>query len=139
MMNICERIDINPLFREEEFSERRIGQIFQDYLGRVANGKMYIIDAKTDENKSTRIQEHIACQKLIGVLTARNCLAITRRGNFNKTAMFNNWLEERMKLGERAERSDILELEQNRDNLDVYKKITKISDSRGGSQKRKVG
>ena len=138
MMNICDKIDINPLFREEEFSETRIHQIFNDYLTRVANGTMYLIDAKSDDSKSTRLHSREGNQKLIGVLTARNCFSITKRGNFKKTAMFNNWLEERITLGERAEKSDILELEQNKQNLDVVKRVKEIGNNRGKSQERKA-
>ena len=135
MMNISEYIDLNPLFREEEFNERAIHQIFYDYLHRVCEGKMYMPNAKSDKLMSTRIMVHEGNQKLIGILTARNCLVRSKRGTYKKTSMFNSWLAERVRFGEKAEKSNILELEQNKNNSNIIKKDEEDSGSSDGSKK----
>ena len=138
MMNICEYIDLNPLFREEEFTERAIHQIFYDYLHLVSRAKMYMPNAKSDKFLNTKIMVHEANQKLLGILTARNCLVRTRRGTYKKTTMFNSWLAERMKLGDNAEKSYILELEQNKNNSAVIKECEKNKRDDGGPEKREA-
>jgi hypothetical protein len=139
MENICKHIDISPLFREDEFSERGINQIFFDYLHMVSNGDIYIPDAKSDKKLNKRMYVADANQKLIGILTSRNCLTRTRKGSLKKTAMFNSWLEERMRLGENAPFSDILELEHNKSNTIDLEEMQKIIDGRKRPKKFRVG
>ena len=139
MMNIAEHIDLNSLFREEELNERSIHQIFYDYLGLVSERKMYMPSAKSDKFMSTNIMVHEGTQKLIGILTARNCLTRSKRGTYKKTVMFNSWLAERMKLGDRAEKSYILELVANKDNTHISKKYKKDSKDGDKPEERDVG
>ncbi len=139
MMNICEYIDINPLFREEELTERRIHQIFMDYTQLIPKRKIYMPNAKSDKFMSTAMLVHDATQKLLGVLTARNCLIPTKRGTYKKTPMFNSWLAERMKLGDLAERSDILELEQNKNNSKIIEKCSEDKRDNSKPEERKAG
>jgi hypothetical protein len=80
-----------------------------------------------------------ANQKLIGILTSRNCLTRTRKGSLKKTAMFNSWLEERMKLGENAPFSDVLELEQNKSNIINLEEMQKVIDGRKHPKKFRIG
>jgi hypothetical protein len=139
MKNICEYIDIAPLFQEEEFSEKGIQQIFYDYLHRVSKGKLFIIDAKSDKATSFGMMVHEANQKLIGILTARNCLTRSKRGVYKKTIMFNTWLAERSRRGDKADKSDILELEKNKLDNSLIEKIKEIDLNNGGSEERKSG
>jgi len=139
MMNISEYIDLNPLFREEEFTERAIHQIFYDYLHLVYKRRMYMPSAKSDKFMTTNIMVHEANQKLLGILTARNCLVRTKRNTYKKTPMFNSWLAERMKLGERAERSSILELVSNKNNSSIIEECSQDVDDDDGYQEQQTG
>jgi len=130
MANICEHIDVRPLFREEEFNEKGLQQIFYDYLQKVEKNEMYIPDAKSDKLLSQGLRVYEGNQKLLGVLTARNCLVRTKRGTFKKTTMFNNWLEERIELGDKADKSYLLELKQNEPNFNAIEEVKKRQQNR---------
>lgn len=122
MMNISKYIDLNPLFQEDEFTEKSIGQIFYDYLQRVSRCEVYIPDAKTDKILTNNLKPYDCVHKLIGILTARNCVVRHKKGIFKKTNMFNKWLERRISLDNKAEQSNILELESNKSNIDIVAK-----------------
>ena len=139
MTAILKYLDINTLLQEEEYTERAIGQIFYDYLDKVECRQVYIVDAMSDDNKTSGIKARDGTQKLIGILTARNCLARTRRGTFKKTAMFNQWLSERLAMGNDAPFSDVLELVENEQTHAIMEKVTKFSRSSGSAGKQEAG
>ena len=130
MMNIAKYIDLGPLFNEEEFTDRSLHQIFYDFLDKVKRSKLSIPDAKTDSVLTSGMHTYEGNYKIISLLTSRNCMIRCKRGIFKKTKMFNIWLEKRMKDGERAEKSDILESSPDEHNSEILKQVNVISCSR---------
>lgn len=122
MMNISKYIDLNQLDMESQFTDKSIHQIFYEYLQKVSNKNLYMPSATSDKHLSCGMLVHEAVQKLIGILTSRNCLKRQRRG-YTKTSMFNSWISERLKLGSKAEQSDILEVRSNKANNDILEEI----------------
>jgi len=117
MENICKYIDIDQLLNDnDEFSDKHIQQIFYDYLERVSRSVLYIVDSKNDNIKSFGQKPYESVNKLINLLTSRNCFVRTKRGMYRKTKQFNEWLLKRMELGDDAPTSDILELESTKQN-----------------------
>jgi len=139
MEDISHYVDLRPMLNEEEFTSQGIQQIFYDYIHKVSDKELYIVDAKTDKVKRHGMYANEVNQKLIGILTTRNCLTRTKRGAFKKTKMFNSWLEERSRLGDKATRPYILELNKNQSNTDFIESIETGQDNRRTNKKRKSG
>jgi hypothetical protein len=115
MENICDYIDINMLFREDEMSEKAVQQCFHDYLNQVKTCNLYIPSVSSNFN-SIGMPVFEGVQILIGLLISKNCLARGKYNSYRKTKMFNTWLAERIRLGKRAPKSNILECKRNKDN-----------------------
>lgn len=136
MEGIMRYISTDQLIREDEFSESGLRQIFFDYLYAVTDNKAFIIDANNDSNHTTGYKYvSDVCHKLIGVLTARNCLSRTKRGMFKKTAMFSKWLM--LKRDENYAGSDFLSVTPDELAAQMDKKIKRFESSSERSKKRK--
>ena len=128
MENICKYIDIHQIINDDEFSEKHVQQIFYDYLERVQVGSLYIPDAKTGAHArvSNRQKTFENVPKLIGLLISRNCFSRTKKGSYRKTKQFNDWLVKRSEMGDAAPTSDILELDEDKQNPNVIKAAEKF-------------
>jgi hypothetical protein len=140
MENILKYISIKDLINENEFTQAGMQQVFYDYLDKVQGGRLFMVDAKTDKERSTRVFINLGIQKLIATLVSRNCL-IRRKYNYRKTEQFANWLLSMEDVDER-EFSDILEPFENQQSGKVIAAF-EGSKGDGGSFKkpetRKVG
>jgi len=126
MDNICKHIAIKPIFYDDEFSERAVQQLFMDYLYKVHQGKLYMVDSDNDQNKTTGIRLQDSIHKLISTLVARNCFTRTKRGTYHKTEMFNKWLSQRLERSSKEPCSDILEVSVGQQNNSVLEKIKQL-------------
>jgi len=136
MMNILKYINIDILFKDEDLTDGGIKQVFIDYLCRVADRTIYMVNANSDEIKSNDMFIGDASQKLISTLITRNCIVRTKHGRYKKTKMFNNWLEKRLKEGDNAEQSDILELTASEPHLKIIETAKILSEGDGKLEKR---
>ncbi|HUX80700.1 MAG TPA: hypothetical protein VMW10_13300, partial [Alphaproteobacteria bacterium] len=124
MENIIKYIEPSSLLLEDEFSDKTLHQIFSDYLQRVWDGQLAIVDARDDGMRTTRIPTHQGLPKLINTLVARKCL-IRVRNFYRKTSIFNEWLKDMIE-GERGrELSDILENPGNESDAQMLTHLTK--------------
>ncbi len=139
MENISEYVDLGQLLKEEEFTERAITQIFYDYLSLVSNNKLYMPDACNDTSMKYGGFINDLGQKFIGVITARNCFSRTGRGMYKKTSMFNTWLGERITLGDKASKSNILELKASESADKNLEEVKKLSRNRSNAKKGRKG
>lgn len=130
MSNISKYVDLKPLYREAEFSDRSLSTIFIDYVHMVNKKELFIPDAKTDSRLSTGLFVNDAISKLIGILTTRNCLIRVKKGMYKKSPMFKKWIEERIKLGDKAPTSNLLEPMERKSNASILEKIEEISNAR---------
>ncbi len=136
MEGIMSYISIEQLIREDEFTEASIRQIFFDYLYAVTQGNAAIVDANDDSNRSTSYKYvNEAAQKLIGLLTARNCFMRMKRGLFKKTEMFSKWLMS--KKDEEYAGSDFLDVTPDELADQMDKKIRRFESPNNRSRKRK--
>lgn len=108
MENIIKYIEPTSLLLEDEFSDKTLQQIFSDYLQRVWDGQLAIVDAKDDKMRTTRVQVNHGLPKLINTLVARKCL-IRVRNVYRKTAAFNEWLKDMIEVNNDKELSNVLE------------------------------
>jgi hypothetical protein len=135
MMNISKYVDLSILLRSEDYNDNELLSIFYDYLHKVQEGRMYIVDAMTDEIKTKKTNltsPRDTMQKLIGIMVSRNCLARTKRSRLRKTPVFSKWLTDRMKEGKLAEQSSILEVGSDEPTAEV----TQVGENFGTSAKR---
>jgi len=122
--NICKYISVESIIREKNFTKDSLQQVFYDYLYRVCDKTMYMVDACNDNRKMTGIQPHNSVNKLAQTLVARNCLSRTKSG-FDKTPMFTEWLD-KMKGANPDELSNILEYETDPAEADYAKHASEL-------------
>ena len=138
MENIIKYIDPNSLFIEEEFTDKSLQQIFYDYLERVFNKNLYIVDAKDDNIKTSGNQIHMSIQKLINTLITRHCL-IRVKNIYRKTIPFNNWLSDIMEKKDVSTLSNILEPVPDDPAAEVIKKLRKTTEGYTNAQEESAG
>jgi len=107
---------------EEEFTDKSLQQLFCDYLQRVYDRELCMIDASNDNYKSTGMPVNIGTQKLINTLIIRRCL-VRAKSTYRKTPAFNDWLSDMVAHKNDRELSDILEITQHESDADVIKKL----------------
>jgi len=108
MENIIKYIEPSSLLLEDEFTDKTLQQIFSDYLQRVWDGQLSMVDAKNDKIRTTGMTTSQGLPKLINTLVSRKCL-IRVRGSYRKTPIFNEWLKDMIKKEKSEELSNILE------------------------------
>jgi hypothetical protein len=139
MENIVKYIDIGPLYNEEEFTDKALQQIFYDYLERVFNQDLYIVDAKTDKIKTYGHHIHMGIMKLINVLISRHCL-IRVKSAYRKTVPFNDWLAKIIEgKVDVSKFSNILEPTKDKSDTTVIKKLRKTVQNIRDDEERKAG
>lgn len=109
MMNILEYIDIESIIEFKEGNEKDLCTVFADYLIKVSEGSLYIVEASCNK-VSTRQRNYSLDSKFIGILRARKCFVKSSKGSYRKTEAFTEWLKKRRAQGDSAETSNILEL-----------------------------
>jgi len=109
MENIVKYIIPSSLLLEDEFTDKSLQQIFFDYLYRVWEAELVMVDARDDNMKSSRIPVSQGIYKLINTLVARKCLIRIKGGIYRKTDAFNEWLKDIIGAGNDRELSNILE------------------------------
>jgi hypothetical protein len=128
--------DGDSLMRESEYSVNTLQQIFFDYLEKVREGSLFIVDAKYNkkedcDTKTTRLFVNESIHKLISSLVTRNCL-IRKKNMYRKTDVFKKWLEETLRKDE-DDLSDVLEARINESNLaelkssEAFKSVSKAA------------
>jgi len=122
MENIIKYINPKALLLEEEFTDKSLQQLFCDYLQRVYDRELCMIDASNDNYKSTGMPVNIGTQKLINTLIIRRCL-VRAKSTYRKTPAFNDWLSDMVAHKNDRELSDILEITQHESDADVIKKL----------------
>jgi hypothetical protein len=120
MENILKYISVKDLINENEFTQASIQQVFYDYLDKVQAGRLFMVDAKTDKERSTRVLVNLGTQKLIATMASRNCLIRPKYGCYRKTEQFANWLLS-MEGKDEREYSDILEPFEDQSNRKIIK------------------
>lgn len=125
MENIIKYIEPSSLLLEDEFSDKTLQQIFSDYLQRVWDAQLAIVDARDDKMRTTRIPIHQGLPKLINTLVARRCL-IRVRNFYRKTAIFNEWLKDMMEVNNGRELSNILENPGNESDAQMLESVKKL-------------
>jgi len=122
MENIIKYINPRSLLLEEEFTDKSLQQLFCDYLQRVYDRELLMVDASNDDFKSTGMPVNIGTQKLINTLIIRRCL-VRAKSTYRKTPAFNEWLSDMVANKDERELSDILEITQHESDADVIKKL----------------
>lgn len=132
MENIMKYVDLYSVMNIDEVNEMSLFHIFNDYVQRVSEGKVSIVDAMTDENKTSGgIRPIDVLHKLVGIMVTRNCLIRTKHGRYRKTSMFDRWLNKRLEMGKHAPTSNILENLRDKRNSAVDEAVERF-DSIGG-------
>ncbi len=124
MENIIKFVDVDSIIRENSFTTNSIQQVFFDYLYRVFDKSLYIVDAASDKRKSTGLQVHVSINKLVQTMVSRNCLT-RNRSSFEKTPMFTSWLD-KMRGVPDDELSDILEFESDPREIEDCERASKL-------------
>lgn len=123
MENILKYIDIKNLINENEFSQIAMQQVFYDYLDKVQSKILFMVDAKTDQKRTTGVPINLGIQKLISTLVSRNCF-IRRKTNYRKTEQFANWLLKMEGIDE-LRFSDILESDSDKPDIEIIEELKK--------------
>lgn len=138
MEGIMSYVGIDQLIREDEFTENSLRQIFFDYLYAVTEGKAFIVDSNDDKNKSTGYKYiSDACQKLIGIMCARNCFVRGKRGAYKKSEMFSEWLMKKKDINYAG--SNFLHVTPDELASQVDQKIKRFESAGERARKRKRG
>lgn len=121
MENIVRYVNPKSLLLEEEFTDKSLQQIFCDYLQRVYDKEMYMVDASNDNAKTTNISVNIGIQKLINTLISRRCL-VRAKMTYRKTPAFNKWLSGMLNKNAN-DLSDILETTEDKSDAQVITEL----------------
>jgi len=134
MENIIKYIEPSSLLLEDEFSDKTIQQIFADYLQRVWEGQLAMVDARSDRMRTTRVSINHGLPKLINTLVARKCL-IRVKSLYRKTAAFNEWLKDMIEASNDRKLSDVLENPGNESDAQMLEGVRKhIQNSKPNQQ-----
>jgi len=140
MENIMKYVDLYAIMNIEEVNEMAMLHIFNDYVQRVAEGRLSIVDAMNDNSKSSGGMRPIdVLHKLVGVMVTRNCLIRTRYGRYRKSSMFDRWLNNRLEMGKNANYSNILEPILNKRNTEVDQAIERLNNFGRPASKQSTG
>ena len=133
MENIIKIIDGKALLRESEYHQNTLQQIFFDYLEKVREGIIMIVDAKYDyklgrDNMSKHLFISESIHKLIATMVTRNCLTRKNNNRYCKTHVFKKWLEETLKKDENV-LSSVLEPTLTQSDIEKLKDFQKFKPS----------
>jgi hypothetical protein len=136
MENIIKFVDVDSIIRESIFTFSSIQQVFFDYLYRVNDKSLYMVDAGNDNRKSSGLRPADSTNRLIQTLVTRNCIK-RNKNTFEKTQMFTSWLD-KMRGVDHAKLSDILEYESNtREDSDSQRSSDLVKEFEKAQQLRK--
>jgi len=135
MENIIKYIEPTSLLLEDEFTDKSLFQIFSDYLQKVWDAQLAMVDARSDKMRSTRIPANQGLAKLINTMVARKCL-IRVRSVYRKTAAFNEWLKRIIEVRDERELSNVLENPGNESDAQALAQLQKHLENSQPNQRR---
>lgn len=140
MENILKYISLYAVMGMDDINDIGIYHIFHDYVQRVVENKLMIVDAMDDDIKSCGggLRQMDVLNKLVGVMLARNCI-VRKGGKYRKTSMFDHWLNKRLEAGKNAQSSNILECSQTQRDLQTLKICQNLDKVDRESEARKAG